>query len=392
MWAILSVFRKEFRENLRDRRTLISALIFGPLFGPLLFGAALSLSIERGTSAADKPVTLTVSHAERAPNLLAHLQQYGVNVETASYDDAAAREAVKEHRKPFVLVVTEDFGSRFQASQPAQLLLYVDSSDANNGKDVARIKALLSQYGSLLARLRVMARGIDPLTLSPIVIHDVDVSTPASRSVLALGTLSYLVLLTMLMGGMYLAIDATAGERERGSLEPLLTVPVRREHLIYGKMLATCAFMTLSLSLTVSAFAIVLQFAGLERFGMSVNFGPLVALMVVMCCLPLVPLGAALMTIVAAFTRSYREAQTYLGLVLLIPTLPLVFASVLGLRPTASLMAVPSLSQHFLITSLLRDEPISGAFLALSVGVTLAVGALLVFIAGRLYHREALLG
>ena len=392
MWAILSVFRKEFRENLRDRRTLISALIFGPLFGPLLFGAALSLSIERGTSTADKPVTLAVSHAERAPNLLAHLRQYGVKVETVPYDDAAARAAVKEHRKPFVLVVTDDFGSRFQQSEPARLLLYVDSSDANNGKEVSRIRVLLNQYGSLLARLRVMTRGIDPLVLSPIVIHDVDVSTPASRSVLALGTLSYLVLLTMLMGGMYLAIDATAGERERGSLEPLLTVPVRREHLIYGKMLATCAFMTLSLSLTVSAFAIVLQFAGLERFGMSVNFGPLVALMVVVCCLPLVPLGAALMTIVAAFTRSYREAQTYLGLVLLVPTLPLVFASVLGLHPTAPLMAVPSLSQHFLITSLLRDEPIPGGFLALSVGVTLALGALLVFIAGRLYHREALLG
>lgn len=392
MWAILSVFRKEFRENLRDRRTLISALIFGPLFGPLLFGAALSMSIERGSSTADKPVTLTVSHAERAPNLLAHLKQYGVKIETVAYDDATAREAVKEHRKTFVLMITDEFGSRLQESQPAQLMLYVDSSDANNGKDVARVKALLSQYGQLVARLRVMTRGVDPLVLSPIVIHDVDVSTPAGRSVLALGTLSYLVLLTMLMGGMYLAIDATAGERERGSLEPLLTVPVRRESLIYGKMLATCAFMTLSLSLTVTAFAIVLRFAGLERFGMSVNFGPLVALTLIACCLPLVPLGAALMTIVAAFTRSYREAQTYLGLVLLVPTLPLVFAGVLGLRPTAALMAVPSLSQHFLITSLLRDEPISAAFLALSIGATLAVGAVLVFIAGRLYHREALLG
>src|SRR5882762_3985833 len=392
MRAILSVFRKEFRENLRDRRTLISALIFGPLFGPLLFGAALSLSIERGTSGADKPVTLTVSHAERAPNLLAHLRQYGVKVETASYDDAAAREAVKEHRKPFVLVVTEDFGSRFQASQPAQLLLYVDSSDVNNGKYVARVKALLSQYGSLLARLRVMARGIDPLVLSPIVIHDVDVSTPASRSVLALGTLSYLVLLTMLMGGMYLAIDATAGERERGSLEPLLTVPVRREYLIFGKILATCAYMTLSLTLTVAAFAIMLRFTGLERFGMSVNFGPLVGLAVILFCLPLVPLGAALMTIVAASTRSYREAQTYLGLVLLVPTLPLVFAGVMGLRLTLALMGVPSLSQHFLITSVLRDERVPAGYLAVSVTATLILGALLIGVAGRLYRREALLG
>jgi sodium transport system permease protein len=392
MHAILSVFRKEFRENLRDRRTLISALIFGPLFGPLLFGVALSLSIEHGTSESDKPVTLAVSHAERAPNLLAHLRQYGVKIDSVSYDDAAARAAIAEHKKSMVLEITDDFGTRLLASEPARLLLYVDSSDASNRQDVARVRSVLNQYVSLLARLRVMARGMDPLVLSPIVVHDVDVSTPASRSVLALGALSYLVLLTMLMGGMYLAIDATAGERERGSLEPLLTAPVRREHLIYGKMLATCAFMTLSLSLTVSAFAIVLQYAGLEKFGMSVNFGPLVALSVILFCLPLVPLGAALMTIVAAFTRSYREAQTYLGLVLLIPTLPLVFAGVLGLRPTPALMAVPSLSQHFLITSLLRDEVIPAAYLVLSVGVTLALGAILVFIAGRLYHREALLG
>jgi sodium transport system permease protein len=125
---------------------------------------------------------------------------------------------------------------------------------------------------------------------------------------------------------------------------------------------------------------------------MSVNFGPLVGLAVIAFCLPLVPLGAALMTIVAASTRSYREAQTYLGLVLLVPTLPLVFAGVMGLRPRLALMAIPSLSQHFLITSLLRDERVPAAYLALSVSATLILGALLIGVAGRLYRREALLG
>ena len=81
-----------------------------------------------------------------------------------------------------------------------------------------------------------------------------------------------------------------------------------------------------------------------------------------------------------------------LGLVLLVPTLPLVFAGVLGLRPSVPLMAIPSLSQHFLITSLLRDESLPGSYVALSVGVTLAIAAVLVTIAGRLYRREALLG
>jgi sodium transport system permease protein len=392
MRAILTVFRKEFRENLRDRRTLISALILGPLLGPLLFAAALSLNIERGTTENDRPVSLAVSHAERAPNLLAFLHQYGVNIEPVSYDDPAARSAVRAHRQTLVLVVTSDFGRQLDSGQPAPLALYADSSDLSNARGVGRVKVLLGQYGAILARLRIAARGIDPLVLSPIVVQDIDVSTPATRSVIALGTLSYLILLTTLMGGMYLAIDATAGERERGSLEPLLTVPVSRHHLIYGKILATCAYMTLSLVLTVTAFAIVLRLVGLERFGMSVNFGPLVALKLILFCLPLVPLGAALMTIVAAFTRSYREAQTYLGFVLIIPTLPLAFAGVLGLRPSAGFMAVPSLSQHFLITSLLRDEPVSAAHLALSVVVTLTIGAVLTLIAGRLYEREALLG
>lgn len=392
MRAILTVFIKEFRENLRDRRTLLSALILGPLLGPLLFAAALSMSIERGAARNDRPVTLAVSHAERAPNLLAFLHQYGVEIQAVTVDEAGARAAIREHRQTQVLVIGSDFGKQLTAGEPAPLVLYTDSSDSSNARGVSRVRVLLEQYGVQIQRLRITARGIDPLVLSPIVVQSVDVSTPASRSVIFLGTLSYLMLLTMLMGGMYLAIDTTAGERERGSLEALLTVPVKRQQLIYGKIMATCAYMTLSLTLTVTAFSIALQFVGLEQFGMTVNFGPLVALQVIAFCLPLVPLGAALMTIVAAFTRSYREAQTYLGLVLLVPTLPLVFAGMLGLRPTAPLMAVPSLSQHFLITSLLRDEPISAAFLALSVIATLAVGAVLMLIAGRLYDREALLG
>ena len=125
---------------------------------------------------------------------------------------------------------------------------------------------------------------------------------------------------------------------------------------------------------------------------MSVDFGAWVALRVVLYTLPLVPLGAALMTIVAAYTRSYREAQTWLGLVLLVPTLPLAFIGLLGLHPTLGLMAIPSLSQHFLITSLLRNEPVSASYLAVSIVATLSLGMLLIALAGRLYRREALLG
>jgi len=392
MHAVLTVFAKEFRENLRERRTLFSALVLGPLLGPAMFASALSLSLGRHAEEGDRPLSLAVAHGERAPNLLAYLRQHGLTITPVTFDAASARAAVRTHHQQLVLAVSADFAAHLAAGTPAPLELYADSSDVSAGAGLARVRTLLGQYSGLLARLRTAARGIDPLVLSPLALQDIDVSTPAARSVLALGTLSYLVLLTMLMGGMYLAIDATAGERERGSLEPLLALPVPREQLIFGKVLAACAYMTLSLTLTVCAFAIMLRFTGLERLGMSVNFGPRVALAVILYCLPMVPLGAALMTIVAAFTRSYREAQTYVGLMLLVPTLPLVFAGVMGLRPQLALMAVPSLSQHFLITSLLRDEPVPALYLAVSVSATLALGAALVAVAGGLYRREALLG
>ena len=392
MRAIFTVFSKEFRENLRDRRTLFTALIFGPLFAPLLFAAVLSLMIQRSDTQRDLPLSLAVSHSERAPNLIKQLAQYGATIVPVNYEDSDARASVWRHEYKLILMVPEDYATRFAAGRPAPLMLYSDASDNLAERDVRRVKGILAQYSSTIVRLRMVARGLDPMTLAPLAVHDIDVSTPASRSVLALGTMSYFILLTMLMGGLYLAIDATAGERERGSLEPLLTVPVRRDYLIYGKILAACAYMSLSLVLSVTALSILLRFVGLEGFGMSVNFGPLIALKVILCCLPLVPLGASIMTIVAAYTRSYREAQTYLGLVLLVPTLPLVFANALGLRPTLALMAAPSLSQHFLITSLLRDESLPLTYTALSVSATLLLGLVLAALAGRLYHREALLG
>jgi sodium transport system permease protein len=392
MRAILIVFLKEFRENLRERRTLFTALILGPLLGPVLFAGLLGLQIHRSAEAGDRPLALAVAHGERAPNLLQFLKEAGVTVTAVTYEAAEARSAVQAHRHARVLSVTAQYAAHLGEGSPAPLELYADASDAAAAADTQRVRALLGQYAAQLARLRTLARGVDPLVLSPLAVQDIDVSTPATRSVLLLGTLSYLMLLTMLMGGMYLAIDATAGERERGSLESLLTVPVPRAYLIFGKILATCAYMLLSLTLTVLAFGILLRFTGLERFGMSVNFGPWVALRLILYCLPFVPLAAALMTIVAAYTRTYREAQSYLGVVLLVPTLPLAFAGVLGLRPTLTLMALPSLSQHFLITSVLRDEPLPWAYVAVSVAATLLLGTLLVLIAGRLYRREALLG
>jgi sodium transport system permease protein len=157
-------------------------------------------------------------------------------------------------------------------------------------------------------------------------------------------------------------------------------------------MMATCAYMGISLLLTTASFFIVLGRVNLEQIGMSGNLGPITALQVAGVTAPLIPAAAALLTIVAAFTRSAREAQAWLSLTQLVPTLPLVFAAMTNLAPKLEYMAVPSLSQHFLIQRLLRDEAIEPVELAMSVGAALALGIVLVFIASRLYRREKLLG
>jgi sodium transport system permease protein len=389
---VLTVLRKELRENLRDRRTFMSALLIGTVLMPLLVALLVNLTVRRGQSQDNKPVSLAVVHGERAPGLLAQLRQYRIDVISVDLDDAAARDAVHHQRRRIVLAITDNYASQLAQGLPAPVLLYSDSSDAAGATDVGRVRAVLARHAAQIARLRLMARGVDPTVLSAIAVQDVDVATPTSRSVLILGALTSIILMTMLMGGLHVALDATAGERERGSLEPLLTVPVRREQLIYGKILAACVFMLLSLTVSVCAMALALRNAGLERLGMNENMSAVTVVELIACCAPLAPLGAALMTIVAAFTRSYREAQTYVGLILAIPTLPLIFASTLGLRPSAWLMMLPALSQHFMVTGLLRAEPVSAWYAVLSVSVSLGLGGVAAYAAGRLYHREKLLG
>ena len=135
-----------------------------------------------------------------------------------------------------------------------------------------------------------------------------------------------------------------------------------------------------------------MSFVGLEQLGITANLGPHAAAMLVGCCAPLILFGSAYLTIISAFAKTYREAQTYLQLVITIPTMPLIFAGLLGLQAKTLWMFVPFLSQHLLMTTVVRAEPILPLHLFVSVGSTLFYGVILTYIAGRLYRREALLG
>lgn len=392
MHALLTVFAKEFLENLRDRRTLMSALLFGPLFGPLLFGFMVSHMLNQSIVEADEPLKLTLSGAEHAPGLTRHLEAQGVKLTLTAMSEEEARAAVRSGAAQVVLIIPEEYGPRFTRAAPAPVQLIADSADSQTRKVADRVRMILGGYSSSLAQLRLQSRGVNPLLAVPIAVNEVDVATPSGRAVAVLGFMTYFVLFAVLMGGLYLAIDSTAGERERGSLEALLSLPVARSSLVGGKILATCAYMCISLALSLAAFVCVFRFVPLDRLGMNGNLGPGNALIVFAICLPFVPLGAALMTFVASFTQSYREAQTYLTIVLLVPTLPIAFASIYSLKTRSSLMFIPSLSQHLLMTSILKDEPIAALDVWMSAAAALILALLLMILTARHWRRESMLG
>ncbi len=386
------VFAKEVLENIRDRRVIFSAFFFGVLLAPVIFALSTTMTSKRIVQTQDEPLKLSVSGESRAPNLLAFLHENGVQATAVEMTADQAMQAVRTDQQEIVLIIPEDYGEKLRDGKSAPLELVVDSANSQTAGSADRARRLLEGYGRQLAVLRLVVRGISPEVIRPIEVYTLDVATPAGRAALFLGMLTYFCFMSMLVGGFYLAIDTTAGERERGSLESLLAMPVSRAELIVGKMLATAAFMAVSLLLTLIAFGVVLRFIPLEMLGMSANFGWKVIAGVFGVMLAFVPLGAALMTVVASFTRSNREAQSWLSVVLFIPLAPILFALINGTKATVTLMLVPSLSQHLLATNLIRGDAIPWLHVVVSAGTTLVLGALLTWLAIRFYRREAILG
>jgi sodium transport system permease protein len=386
------VFAKEILDNLRDRRTLASALIMGPVFGPLMFAFVINMSLEQSLENAERAMELPVVGAQHAPNLVRFLESENINVVDAPGDRSAAIDAVTIGSSDVILVIPENFGAQLADTVPARIELLSDQANKEAERDARRLRNALYEYSEQLAGIRLLARGVNPMVLRPLNIDEIDVSTPSGRSALLLGMMTYFFIFACLMGGMYLAIDSTAGERERGSLEPLLSLPVTRGQLILGKIAATCLFMAVSLTLSLLAFSVALKFMPLEQLGMTPNFGPPVLLAAFVLFAPFILLGAALMTLVASFTKSYREAQTWLSVLVVAPTLPILIVSIMTLRPRLEFMFIPSLSQHLLLVDLIKNEPVNGLHVAISFISTLFLGALLTWVCARLYRREALLG
>ncbi len=387
MSAVAIVCLKECRESLRDRRTLINALLVGPLLGPLLFVILLRVTLTRQLAQAAAPLPVAVIGAERAPNLVASLEQQGLVVLPPVADPEAA---VRAQQLDLALRIPPGFAASWRAGRPAQLEIIYDSSRSDVAGEVARLRGMLGGYARVTAAMRLMARGLDPTLSLPVVVAERDQATPQARGALLFAMLPYFLILTALLGGMWLAIDSTAGERERASLEPLLINPVPRDRILGGKLLATALFSLASLCLGLVAFLIAGAFLPANQFGLSVRLSPHVVAAILPLMVPLVLLLVAAQIMVTAFTRTVREAQTYLSLVQLVPIIPSVVLSLLPLKSQLWMYAVPLLGQQLSIMQLLRGQPVSLPAAGLCALVTLVLTGAAVWVARRSYATERL--
>ena len=387
MKSALVVFLKEVRENLRDRRTVINTLITGPLFAPLIFVLLINTLVTREIDKAEKPLPLPVVGAENAPNLIEALKQQRVEIKPAPED---AERAVLDQDADVVLRIPAEFASAWNKGEPAQVEIVYDQSQRDAGSAVARLRGILEQYDRRAGALRMVARGLSPSVTRSVVIAERDQSTAQSRASHLFSMLPYFFILGGFVGGMALAIDTTAGERERQSLEPLFANPVPRWQLLAGKLGATTAFAITTVLLSIIAFAAVGQFLPTEKIGMTLTIGlPFVA-RTILVMLPLVLLLATLQTLVAAFAKSYREAQTYLSLLMFVPVIPTMMLSLMPFKTLAWMYAVPLMSQQIVITRLLRGDLVPPSALALSFVCTAATALIFYAVALRVYHSERL--
>lgn len=387
MKSALIVFLKEVRENLRDRRTLINTLLTGPLLGPLVFVLLINTLVTRELNKADAPLKLPVIGAEHAPNLIEALKQQRIEILPGPAD---AERAVREQDADVVLRIPPQYVENWDKGQPAQVEMILDESQRDSSAAVRRVQATLEAYGQRTGALRLLARGLSPSVMKPVVVAERDQSTPQSRSGTLFSMLPYFFILGTFLGGMALAIDTTAGERERQSLEPLLANPVSRGQVLIGKLAATTAFAMTTTLLSILAFSVAGHFLPTDRIGMELDIGAGFAARVLFVMLPLAVLLASLQTMVAAFAKSYREAQTYLSLLMFVPVIPTMMLSILPFKPQMWMYAVPLMGQQVAITRLLRGEMVAPQALLLCFVCTALAALVVYFVTAHIYRNERL--
>ncbi len=386
--AISAVLRKELVESVRDRKATLNTLLLGPILIPILLLGLVWFTASSQMEKVEATLEVSVVGAELAPNLIQFLRQQEVEILPPPDDP---EEAVRSQTLPLVLRIPEEFSAQWAAGTPAEIELLNDSSRRESSIPVQRLEGLLHQYSRKIGTLRLQLRGVSPTATVPILVSDVDLSTPKSRGVLLFVFLPYALMITAFTGGLHHAIDSTAGEKERCSLEPLVINPIPRWQILLGKMLATACFGLLSLLLTLVTFSVVLPQIPAGALGADLTFGVAQWFRVLVVVGPVAILASSMLILLASWAKTYREAQSYVSLVILIPMIPSMMLMSNPIKAETWHMAIPMFSHNLLVAEVARGEPLSGLWWLIATMSTGVLAALFALVAIWAFSRPKMI-
>lgn len=388
MKAIWTILLKEVRDNLRDRRSLFFALLYGPLLLPALMIGPLVFNVNQYSIDAEQSQSLSVVGQERAPNLMAYLAEHRIRAQPF---EGELTDLDETHTNTLVLEVPEQYGQAMRDGEPAPLVIHYHSGESDLASQRRRLRQRLDQYHSQLRSQRLLVRGLDETVFEPLAISERDLALKSSREPFVGLLLPFMLLFSMMMGGFYLAVDTTAGERERLSLEPLLALPVPRWQLVAGKYGAIVIFVLLALALPLVTASVLFGMLDDVGFSERFDFSALNLARIGLLHLPLGLLLSALVLVIGAYARSTKEAQTQLGLAMMVPMLPFFLLQFLDLPRTAATLATPLMGQYQLAEQWVAGQA-TGWQAALGVSATtLVLVVALLAVAVRRYGDESML-
>ena len=387
IWAL---FKKEFKDSIRDKRAVFAAMA-GALFSPIFFAGMMTFMLEKSTSVDE--LFIEIKGVEQAPQIVALLEQgkvlHQAIPEKGKYFTQDGEE--QEHSK-ITLEFAADFASNLRLGKTADITLTADYSQKETKDRVRRVKRVIESYQGQLVSMKLMARGVSPTVLSAIKIAENDTSSPSSKSALILGMLGIMILVAVFVSSTNVAIDSSAGERERNSLELLIMQPVSTWHVVVAKTINSGMFGVIGGTLSVVLTAMVIPFIPLHKLGMAFNFDIQLAFTIWLLLLPLAFFAAAFQLATAFHAKSFKEAQSYIQYTIMVPII-LPMALEMSNYKHAALSYIPILAQQQAISQMIRGElegygPLIGGSL-----ITIASAVLLAkFIARSLKSEKVVLG
>lgn len=380
------VCRKELKDWSRDRRSILTA-VAGSLFGPLFVAFMFNTLASQQRKVED--VRIPIVGIAHAPALVDWLrQQPGVEVVEGPADP---EEAVRTRREEVIVVIEKEFVERFKASKPAIIRLVSDSSNQSTRPKQQRVRDLFQRYNAEVGSLRLMARGVSPVVATPLGIEEVEVSSAQQRAARLLSFLPLFIMMAAFVGAMQIATDSTAGERERGSLEALLVNPASRETIAAGKWLAGTAVAMGSVLVSGGLLLAIFQSIPLQDLGIRFRLGPPQLLGTLAAVLPLCPFIVAVQMYLATFAKSFKEAQSYLSLLMMGQMLPGFLATMYPVTSKGWLYFVPWVGQQMMLTDVLGGKPPSAPIFAASAVLSLVLALVAVRGITSLLLRERII-